>query len=808
MTRLFACLYRSLVWAGVAALAISPLVAAAQYPNSRNPDLSQPLFQGGVSTPQITNQQPQGQARPGQARPGQLPADVRPGQYPPAVQDQLAPREGQYPPFQQPVPARVERNEFQDFIAQSVGKDVPLFGHTLFADVPSTFAPLDRIPVTADYVVGPGDEILIRAWGQVDIDYRAVVDRNGTIHIPQVGTVTVGGLRYQELNGFLRNAIGRVFRNFDLNVNLGQLRSIQVYIVGQANRPGTYTVSSLSTLVNALFAAGGPSPKGSMRRIQLKRGADVVTEFDLYDLLLKGDKSKDAKLLPGDVIYIPPVGQLVAIVGSINVPAIYELKDKASLQDLIDWSGGLAATAAGQRVTVERSMGRTARQVDQFMLDREGLSREISSGDVVTVYAVSPRIQNAVSLRGFVAQPARFPWRDGLRVRDLIPDREALISPDYWLRRNALIRAEDWLRRPLSETQAATPGRFGVGTSAQLAARSAANQAFDQSQLRADLKRSSEINWEYAVVERIKSDDLTTQLLPFNLSRAILEGDPQHNLPLSPGDVITIFSKDDIQVPIEKQTKYVKLEGELRNPGVYQLLPGETLRQLIVRTGGFSENAYVFGSEFSREATRKLQQQRLDEALDRLSQEIERSSVVAAQGALTREDAESAKLQSEGQRRLLTRLREIRASGRIILEMQPDGATAALPDVVLEDGDRFLVPSRPSTVGVLGAVYNQNSFLYQPGKRVSEYLAQAGGPTRDADTARVYVVRADGAVIGGGTSSWLGSGVRGERLMPGDTIVVPEDLDRFRFTKELKDWSQIFYQFALGVAGLKVLRDL
>jgi polysaccharide biosynthesis/export protein len=312
------------------------------------------------------------------------------------------------------------------------------------------------------------------------------------------------------------------------------------------------------------------------------------------------------------------------------------------------------------------------------------------------------------------------------------------------------------------------------------------------------------------VIERIKVDDLTTQLLPFNLGKAILEGDPQHNQVLAPGDVITIFSKDDIQVPVEKQTKYVRLEGEIRNPGVYQLLPGETLRQLVVRTGGFTSNAYLFGAEFSRDATRRLQQQRLDEALDRLAQEIERTAAASAQAALGKEDAESTKVQAEGQRRLLARLKEFKATGRIVLEMEADLAQAKpLPDLVLEDGDRFFVPSRPSTVGVLGAVYNQNSFLYQAGKRVSEYLIQAGGPTREADTARVYVVRADGAVIGGGaSSSWLGSGIQGERLMPGDTIVVPEDLNRFRFTKELKDWSQIFYQFALGVAGLKVLKDL
>lgn len=696
-----------------------------------------------------------------------------------------------------PVPARaeeraasavpMERNEFQDFVARSLGRDLPMFGYNLFVEVPTTFAPVDRIPVTPDYVVGPGDEILIRAWGQVDIDYRAVVDRTGTINIPRVGSLHVAGIRYQELESFIRNAIGRVFRNFELNVTLGQLRSIQIFVVGQARRPGSYTVSSLSTLVNALFASGGPSLKGSMRRIQLRRADRLITEFDLYDLLLKGDKSKDTPLLPGDVIYVPPIGPLVAITGSVNVPAIYELRDAASLRELIEWAGGLATTAAGQRVTVERLAERRVRVVEEFTLDKPGLGRPLKDGDLVTVYAVSPKIANAVTLRGYVAQPARFPWREGLRIKDLIPDREALLAPDYWLRRNALLRPDDWIRRPLEV---------------------AATRQTDPAKLHAEVKRSTEINWDYAVVERIKPDDLTTQLLPFNLGKAVLEGAPEHNLLLAPGDVITIFSKDDIQVPVAKQTQYVRLEGEVQNPGVYQLMPGETLRQLVARVGGFTANAYLYGAEFTRESTRALQQRRLDEAIERLSQEVERLAAGAAQTALSKEEAEAAKVRAENQRRLIARLREIRATGRIVLNVAPERTQLKdLPDVVLEDGDRFFVPSRPSTVGVLGAVYNANAFLYDPAKRVSDYLELAGGPTRDADTARIYVVRADGSVFGRAQASlFLGFG--GERLMPGDTIVVPELLDKYGFTRALKDWSQIFYQFALGVAGLKVLRHL
>lgn len=669
-----------------------------------------------------------------------------------------------------------QRNEFQDFVAQSLGRSLPMFGYNLFGGVPSTFAPIDRVPVTPDYTVGPGDEIVIRAWGQVDIDYRTTIDRNGAINIPRVGNINVAGIKYQELEGFLRTAIGRVFRNFELNVTLGQLRSIQILVVGQARRPGSYTVSSLSTLVNALFASGGPSPRGTMRAIQLKRGDKVVTEFDVYDLLIKGDKSRDAKLLPGDVIYIPPIGELVALSGSVNQPAIYEIKPRTALRDLLELAGGFTTTAAGQKATVERIADRKSRQVDEFTLDQAGLTRLLREGDLVQIYAISPKFENAVTLRGSVANPGRYPWRAGIRVRDIVPDKDALISPDFWLRQNAAPRI----------------------------------QIEGQARLRTDVKRSfEEINWDYAVVERLSYDDLTTQLIPFNLGKAVLEGDQSNNVPLRPGDVVTIFSKQDITVPVSRQTKYVRLEGELATPGIYQILPGETLRQLMARVGGVSANAYLYGAEFTREATRTFQQKRLDEAVEQMEREIQRLAAANSTGALSAEDAAAARASAENQRQLAARLRQFRASGRIVLELPRDVTQMKdMPDIVLEDGDRLLVPAKPSTVSVIGAVFNQNAFIYRSGLSVADYLARAGGPTKDADRASMYVVKADGIVRSNRQGLWFAGGLDGELIMPGDTIVVPENLDRFRLTKELKDWTQIFFQFALGVTSLKVLKDL
>ena len=670
-------------------------------------------------------------------------------------------------------------NEFQTFLAQSVGRMLPMYGYNLFDQPPSTFAPVSNIPVPQDYVISPGDEIVLTGWGQVDINLRVTVDRNGTISLPKVGTVNVTGVKYQDLEGYLKNQIGRVFRNFQLSVSLGKLRSLQVFVVGQAKRPGVYTVSSLSTLINTLFMSGGPSANGSMRHIQLKRAGKIVTELDVYELLVKGDKSKDVALLSGDVIYIPPIGHLAAISGSVKTPAIYELKDdKTSLASLLELSGGLTTTAAGQKVLLERIADRTVRKVEEFQLDSQGLTRLVRDGDLVQVFSIDARFDNAVTLRGSVASPGRYPWKDGMRVSDLIPSMDALIAPEYWARQNNAYRANT----------------SGEGA------------------LRNQIKRNqNEINWDYALVERLKKNDMSTALLPFNLGKAINGKDAESNLLLQPGDVITIFSKEDMQGPSAKQSVYVRLEGEFNRAGVYKAMPGETLRQLVARVGGLTPQAYLFGSELTREATRQMQQKRLDEIIDRLETEVQRTAAKSASAALSKEDADASKTQAASQAALIAKMRQVKATGRIVMEMpEQNPQLKDLPDIVLEDGDRLFIPAPASTVSVMGTVYNQNAFLYKRGLSVGDYLGKAGGPTRDGEEDDVYLVRADGVVFsnrqGGSMFGGFGFGsFSGREAMPGDTIIVPEKLERFNLTKELKDWTQIFYQFAVGVASLKTI---
>ena len=327
---------------------------------------------------------------------------------------------------------------FQRLTAASVGRVLPIFGSTLFTNAPSTFAPVDRIPVTTDYVIGPGDELLIRMWGQVTLDGHFTVDRSGSVYIPQVGSIRVAGVPFAKLTDFLRAQIGRTFKNFDLNVNIGQLRSIQVFVVGQAKRPGSYTVSSLSTLVNALFATGGPSPMGSLRNIQVKRGHETIGTFDLYDLLLKGDKSKDVPLVSGDVIYIPPVGPMVAIAGSVDSPALYEIKSESTIKDAIALAGGLSTLADDKKLRIERLARHGSRSIVDVSLDPAGMATAISDGDILEITPIVDRFHNAVTLRGNVADPRRFAWFPGMRLSDLIPDKDALLTRDYWQKRNQL----------------------------------------------------------------------------------------------------------------------------------------------------------------------------------------------------------------------------------------------------------------------------------------------------------------------------------------------------------------------------------
>jgi protein involved in polysaccharide export with SLBB domain len=380
--------------------------------------------------------------------------------------------------------------------------------------------------------------------------------------------------------------------------------------------------------------------------------------------------------------------------------------------------------------------------------------------------------------------PMRHPFRPGMRVSDLIPEREALVVPDYYLRRNLITRAD---------VLESGGGRTGPR---------------DSNQLLGDIQDVSrvEVNWEYAVVERLDPSDLTTRLIPFNLGQAVMDRNPQQDLVLQAGDVVTIFSRAEFGVPAARRAAMVVLENEFRTPGVYQAQPGETLRQIVVRAGGLSPNAYLYGAVFTRESTRQAQQKALDEAIARMEVDLQRSTATRAQNVLPG-DADALARETAAQQGTLQRLRQLRATGRIVFNLPEQPQLADIPDLPLENGDRLMVPQRPAIVSVLGSVYNAGTFIHRNGQRVGDYVRLAGGPLRTADDRAIYIPRADGSLASRRQSGWLSGGFENLVLMPGDSVVVPENFEYVSWTRTLRDWSQIFFQFGLGAAAIKVLRD-
>lgn len=550
-------------------------------------------------------------------------------------------------PAQQP-------GEFERFVqglADQYGgaSNVRRFGSQLM--LPNDDDAADQAPMAPDnYVIKPGDEILLTMWGSVEADLRLVVDRGGRVTIPRVGPVPVAGARLSNLNDTIAGRVGQVFRNFQVAASLGQLRGIRVYVTGFAVQPGGYSANSLSTLVSVLAKAGGPSVAGSFRNIQLKRGDRVESTFDLYDLLLSGERGADRLLEAGDIIHVNAVGTQVAIIGSVNQPAIFELKPDERVKDVLRMAGGFAAVAERSRLAVEK-------------LDD----------------------------------------RNNSRVRELA-----------------------------------------------------------------------------------------------------LPADLQH--PLTQGDVLHAFSAVKSVLPVERQNKRVRIEGEVLRPGEYILPPNSSVSDALKAAGGMTSNAYAFGAEFTRDSVRRTQQQNYERALRDLETDLARSSAV--QRSSNADEANALALRESANARLVARLRALQPNGRIVLQLEPEATS--LPDLALEDGDRISIPVKPTTVGVFGSVFNSGSYLYTDGRLIGEYMDLAGGPTRGADADSVFVVRANGSVMTGGAESqrsWFKRNATGAyRAVPGDTIFVPEEMNKNTFIQDAKDWTQILYQFGLGVALTRSFR--
>ncbi len=681
-----------------------------------------------------------------------------------------------------------EKNQFQKFIIETTGINLNAYGHSLFAR--TSYTPVSQAPTPVQYVIGPGDEIDVKVWGSVEFNVRQQVDRDGRITLPQLGSFGIAGTRVENLDDILKRNIGRIYKGFFVSGTLSKIKSIQIYVVGHAKKPGAHTLSGMSTFVSGVFDAGGPLPTGSMRKIRLLRDGTEVAKLDLYDFIKNGESSGNVKLLAGDVIQFPPVGKRVALLGAIDGQGIYELNDKEdSLGQLIDFVGEANTLIASKKVLIERVEGANKqghRSVEERSFDQAGREFVLKDGDLIYLSKINHQYVNAVNLKVASASAIRFKFNEGMRISDLIPEPQALIQPDYYIQKNKEVVKEDAhfekdLIKPLDV------------------------EALKKS----EQVTLSEINWEYAVIERLDAESIKVNLIPFNLQGAIKQKDPNQNLRLIAGDTVIVFSNKELPLPQSKRRIVVTISGEVSAPGLYQLKPGETINDLLKYSGGFTQDAYIYGTHFSRKSAQKLQQDNLTKAIARVETEINAQSTLGAQNSISPEGLMATQQTLVAQRAFLSRIKTMKPNGRVALELNP--VSPKFPEVVLEDGDEIFIPTRPSFVGVFGAVYAESTFIHNNGTKVKDYLAKAG-LARESDINAVMVIRADASIESNFKNTGLfGQNVLDSTLYPGDTIFVPELFDRrtayTQFMQGAKDWTTILYQFALGTAAWKTLKN-
>ena len=721
------------------------------------------------------------------------------------------------------------------------------FGYDLFAGVPSTFAPVTDVPVPTEYVIGPGDRIEVQLIGNSRGRHSLTVNRDGRIMFPELGPVAVAGMRFEELKARIEQRVSEQMIGTQAVVTMGDLRSIRVFVLGEAERPGSYTVSGLSTITNALFASGGVKMIGSLRNIQLKRNGQLVARLDLYDLLLNGDTSNDVRLQPGDVIFIPPVGTTAGVTGEIRRPAIYELKGEATAADLLHLGGGLTPEADARLATINRIDERRDRVVLNVDLSNaQSRGTRLRAGDVLRIPAARPTYANAIQLKGHVHRPSAFQYRSGLRLTDVLPSIDEL-KPNADLH-YVLIRREQpgsrrlsavsadleqaWLSPATDANPLLSPRDQVIVFDLETGRSQYLEPIVEELKLQATSSEPSQLvrvsgsvraEGEYPLELGMSVSDLVraggglaeqayggeaelaryeirdgrtrrTDVLKIDLARA-LAGDPAANLLLGPFDTLVVK-----QVSEWSQREVVRLEGEVRFPGEYPIARGETMRSLIARAGGLTSLGYPRGSVFTREYLKERERQQIEALTDRMRQDLGTLALQASQagGAAASQASETLEV---GQS-LLRDLQAAEPVGRLVIDLER--AIAAEPgssdDVVLRGGDRLRVPKRPQEVTVIGEVQNSTSHLFDPALARDDYLRMSGGTTQKADNRRIYIVRANGSVEAGAGSKWFRGGEGA--IQPGDTIVVPLDAERMRPLSLWTAVTTIIFNLAVAVAAV------
>ena len=647
-----------------------------------------------------------------------------------------------------PAPAPRRRGH-----AGSVGDPQP-FGYDVLGRMPVLNQTLGA--VDPDYPLGPGDEVLISAWGQVEFAHQLTVDREGGISVPRVGRLQVAGVPLRELEDkvlrFLSSSYSTVAADTarsstHVDVTLGRLRTIQVFVLGEVQQPGAYLVSATATVLNALGAAGGPLSAGSLRRVRHLRHDRIHAHIDFYRFLLEGDKNEEVRLQHGDVIVVPPVGTTVSLRGRVHRPARYELAGDEGLGDLFRIAGGLEADAYARRVQVQRIVANVERQiidVDYARLAQGDSEFALQDGDRVTVSGIPDEYENAVTLRGVVRRPGAYQLEPGMRVADLLRRGEGALDDAY-------------------------PGRARLVRT------------------HADLRR---------------------QLIPFHLSRA-LAGDPEHNLVLQPLDEVEIYS-----IHTFRDAAWVHIDGLVRRPGRYELLEDMGLADLIATAGGLRDEAYRLAAEIARSHPAAAGAEPAVEVLTTpVSDRYEVGAAPAGEAPLPLQDGDHVFVRPNPDFEPQSYVDiggEVRLPGRYALRSRherlsqlvaragglrprayPEGVRFVRPglgrvgvdlpralaaaggeaDLVLRDGDEVLVPTQPVTVEVAGAVRRPVAVPYQSGAGPDHYLERAGGTLQGTDTGAIYLEMPNGELRVSRRILWLWRWW--PEVRPGTRIVVP-----------------------------------
>lgn len=672
---------------------------------------------------------------------------------------------------------------------------------------------LDRqsmdLPAGADYVLGPGDDLNISLWGGVSQRFTRVVDREGRIALPDAGLVDVAGKTIATAQQLTQQVLTPYYNNIHVDISLNRIRTIRVYVVGDVQHPGAYEVSSLSTPLNALYAAGGPTDRGSFRAIKQIRGTKTVREIDLYEFLLHGVLLDSARLEAGDTILIPPVGPQVTVAGMVRRPAIYELRSERDLADVVDLAGGLLVTAALGQIKVERVEAHERRamlSVDLPSGSSLGDLRKLlgplgaQDGDRINISPIAPSLSEVVYVQGHVTHPGKYPFRKGMDVGaliksygDVLPEPAdhaevvRLQPPDYRpkvidFHLSEILDGTDPVElQPLDTIrvfgryeldamkvfiygEVLRPGEYPLSEGMTAASLVRMAGGFKRSALTDNADVAS-----YVVQngQKVKTSHASVEIAK------ALAGDSKADVVLKPGDVVSIRQLtgwNDIGAS-------VVLNGEVKYPGTYGVEEGERLSSVLERAGGFRDTAYAAGAMVERIEVREFAEKSRTELIHRI--ETTGVNMKMVSGLPGQEQAGAAQMMMQQQQQVLTALRQQPATGRLVIKISSDiqqwKNTSA--DIELRAGDVITIPKRPNFVLVNGQVYSPSAINYTPGKSASWYLRQAGGPTGFANRGNVFIIRANGAVVAGsGGQGFWSHGVLGTTLHPGDTLVVPEKI--------------------------------